>query len=106
VTETVVQSPARKRAFLRSDRVRLVLILPAVAALVWLIPESPWRGPILMILLGLPLLFGLVPKNWLYGMRSWRTMFSSDEVWYIQNRITGAAMILAGLVWMVVVARR
>lgn len=54
-----------------------------------------------MILLGLPLLFGLVPKNWLYGLRTPRTLRSSDETWYIQNRITGAAMLVIGIVWLV-----
>jgi hypothetical protein len=86
--------------------VRLVVIFAAVGALLWVIPQSPWRGPILMVLLGLPLAFGLVPRNWFYGMRTPRTMFSSDEVWYIQNRITGIAMVFSGLVWIVVVARR
>jgi hypothetical protein len=88
-----------------SARVRLLLILPAVAAVVWLIPESPTKGPTLMILLGLPLIFGLVPKNWLYGLRTLRTLRSSDEVWYIQNKITGVAMLAVGLVWLVMVLR-
>jgi hypothetical protein len=53
-------------------------------------------------LLGLPLAFALVPKNWLYGLRTPRTMWSSDDVWYIQNRITGIAMIAIGSVWLAV----
>jgi hypothetical protein len=86
--------------------VRSSLILLAVAALVWLIPESPARTPVLLILLGLPLIFGWVPKNWLYGMRTPRTLFSSNEVWYMQNRITGIAMFVIGFVWLVIIVGR
>jgi SdpI/YhfL family protein len=89
-----------------SDRARLVVLLAVASALVFLIPASPAKGPLLMILLGLPLVFGLVPRNWLYGMRTPRTLFSSDEVWYIQNRITGVVMVAIGLVWVVVLASR
>lgn len=78
------------------DRFRLLWILPLAAALVWLLSEFATRGPILMILLGLPLVLGSVPKNWLYGLRTSRTLRSSDEVWYIQNLITGAAMVAGG----------
>jgi hypothetical protein len=86
-----------KHALGMSDRGRLVVLLAIASALVWFIPESPAKLPLLMILLGLPLVFGLVPKNWLYGMRSPRTMFWSDDVWYTQNRITGVAMLSFGL---------
>jgi hypothetical protein len=92
------------RRLLSSPRMRLLLIVLTVVAIVWLIPESPAKGPMALIVLGLPLLFGLVPKNWFYGLRTSRTM-SSDESWYIQNRITGVAMLLIGVVWLVRVLR-
>ncbi|MEQ1910272.1 MAG: SdpI family protein [Vicinamibacterales bacterium] len=88
------------------NRSRLLWILPLAAALVWFLSESAVKGPMLMILLGLPLVLGLVPKNWLYGLRTPRTLRSSDEVWYIQNRITGVAMVAGGLVWLAVLAVR
>lgn len=96
----------QKQATAKSNRLRLLLILPAVAALIWLVPESSIRGPVLLVLLGVPLLFGWVPKNWLYGMRTLRTLRSSDEIWYIQNRITGVAMCAIGLVWLVIIGFR
>jgi hypothetical protein len=67
--------------------------------------RSPIVVPMLMIALGLPLAFRLVPRNRLYGMRS-RRAFSSEESWYIQNVITGVALVLAGTVWLVVLAVR
>ena len=83
-----------------SSRLRLLLILPAVAALVWFVPDSPSKGPILMIALGVPLALRLVPRNWLYGLRVPATLTSSDEVWYRQNRIAGVTMVLIGVIWL------
>jgi hypothetical protein len=95
-----------KRGLGTWDRVRRLALLAAASALVWFVPDSPAKGATLMILLGIPLVLGLVPKNWLYGMRTPRTLFSSDDVWYMQNRITGVAMVAIGLVWAVVLATR
>jgi hypothetical protein len=67
--------------------------------------RSPKVVPMLMIALGLPLALRLVPRNRLYGMRS-RRSFSSEESWYIQNVITGVALVLAGTVWLIVIAAR
>jgi hypothetical protein len=78
-----------------------------VAVIVWFVPGSaPARNPVVLILLGIPLIFRLVPRNWLYGMRTPRTMWSSPETWYIQNQITGIALLVAGLVWLAVVTIR
>ena len=78
------------RRMLASSKVRL-----------WLVPEkAAWAKPALLIALGLPLIFRLVPKNWLYGMRTPYTLRGSDETWYRQNLISGVALVLVGAVWL------
>ena len=88
------------RAAWASNRVRVVLMLTLATAIVWIVPESPRRSPIVLVALGVPLLLRLVPRNPLYGLRTPYTC-SKDEAWYIQNAISGGAMILVGLVWLV-----
>ena len=72
----------------------------------WILPKNETTGPILLIALGLPLIFRLVPRNWLYGTRTLRTLRGPEETWYRQNIITGVAMVLIGVIWGVVVAAR
>ncbi len=55
--------------------------------------------PLILIVVSLPLAFGLVPRNRLYGFRLPSTM-TSDAVWYRANRIFAIAMIAAGLLWL------
>jgi hypothetical protein len=50
--------------------------------------------------------FRLVPRNYLYGWRTPRTLFTTEEVWYRQNVIGGIVMILVGVVWLAVVTVR
>ena len=90
----------------RSKPLRLVVALAYATAFVWLIPRTPAATPLLMIALGTPLVFRLVPRNWLYGMRTPLTMRGAEETWYRQNTITGVAMIVVGVVWLVVLAAR
>jgi uncharacterized membrane protein len=56
-------------------------------------------APVVIIAVSLPLVFNLIPPNWLYGFRTARTM-SSEEVWYPANRVAGMAMAFAGVVWL------
>lgn len=70
------------------------------------LPRTDASGPLVMIALGVPLIFRLVPRNWLYGTRSFRTLFGTEETWYRQNVITGVAMVLIGIVWLGVIATR
>ncbi len=74
------------------------------AGLLWL----PVRlaAPVLLILVSLPLLFRLVPRNLMYGWRTPRTLLTTEEVWYRQNVIAGAVMVLAGVVWLAALAMR
>jgi hypothetical protein len=70
------------------------------------LPRTEASGPLIMIALGLPLIFRLIPRNWIYGTRSLRTLFGTEETWYRQNVITGVAMVLIGIVWLGVIAVR
>lgn len=54
--------------------------------------------PVLFILLAIPLVFGIVPRNYFYGFRSRRTL-KSDAIWYPANRVSGVLLALAGLAW-------
>jgi hypothetical protein len=78
----------------------------AAGLIVWFVPEStPTRNPILLIVLACPLIFGLVPRNWFYGLRTPYTM-ASDARWYPQNVISGIALLLWGVGWLVMVLLR
>src|SRR5689334_4549643 len=54
-------------------------------------------GGLLFILLGLPLKYEKVLRNWFYGFRTRKTL-SNDEIWYAVNRLTGIDMIRTGAV--------
>ena len=75
-----------------------------VAVVIWTVPRA-LAVPVVFIALGLPLIFRLVPKNPLYGLRTPRT-FTNDQTWFRQNAITGAAITLVGVVWLGVIALR
>src|SRR5688572_25751065 len=89
-----------------SKLLRLAVALAYPLLLWWIVPKNETTGPILLIALGLPLIFRLVPRNWLYGTRTLRTLRGPEETWYRQNLITGVAMVLIGVIWSVVVAAR
>ena len=103
---TDVRLESNRMSYASSPRLRLAIAVIGAAILVWTLPESRVRGPILLIVLGVPLIFRLVPRNWLYGMRTPRTMWTTEETWYRQNIITGVAMVGVGVVWLGVLALR
>ena len=96
--ETTPRSP--------STYVGLAVALGYASLVVWLALKTDIAGPLLMVALGLPLVFRLVPRNWLYGTRTWRTLRGTEETWYRQNVITGVVMVIVGVVWSVVLATR
>ncbi len=51
---------------------------------------------LLFVALGIPLFIRVVPPNPLYGFRTPRTI-SDAAIWYPVNRVTGAWMIMAGV---------
>ncbi len=56
--------------------------------------------PLVIIVLSIPMILGKVPRNSLYGFRTAYTL-SSDEVWYRANKISGIALLIAGVVWLI-----
>ena len=91
---------------LASDQIRLVLCLLYAAAVVWWMPRTDAAVPLLLIALGWPLVFRLVPRNWLYGMRTPRTLRGTEDTWYRQNVITGVVLVLVGAIWLGILATR
>jgi hypothetical protein len=76
-----------------------------VGLILWFVPESVrTRNPIVLIIVALPMILGLLPRNWLYGVRT-RYSMSSEGAWYRQNVIGGMALLLWGLVWLVMAIR-
>jgi uncharacterized membrane protein len=56
-----------------------------------------WAGMSgLMCLIAVPLIKSKVPRNYVYGFRTEKTL-KSDRVWYEANRFAGRAMFMAGL---------
>lgn len=54
--------------------------------------------PATIILLSIPLLLNIVPRNWMYGVRTRETM-ASDAAWEAGNRLGAIALIGAAVVW-------
>ncbi|MGC8667416.1 MAG: SdpI family protein [Chthonomonadales bacterium] len=52
-------------------------------------------GGTLILILGIPLTLGRIPRNGIYGFRTAKTL-ASDEAWYPANRFAGGQMIRAG----------
>src|SRR6478735_1279884 len=60
---------------------------------------NPFFVPAVIIVLAIPMVLGIVPRNGLYGFRTGYTM-SSDNVWRHANKIGGIALLVAGLFWL------
>jgi uncharacterized membrane protein len=54
--------------------------------------------PLTIVVLAIPLILQKVPRNGFYGFRTPLTM-SSDEIWYYANKISGIALVAAGIFW-------
>ena len=62
-----------------------------------------FREPILLILVALVMISNVLPRNWVFGVRTKETM-ASDTAWVAGNRIGGLAMIGASVVWLLAAA--
>ncbi|MBN2385220.1 SdpI family protein [bacterium] len=61
--------------------------------------EQPFAIPaIILFVIALPLLFGLIPRNRIYGVRAPRTL-SCDNIWYPVNRYAALAMMIASCIY-------
>ena len=65
--------------------------------------SQPFFVPAVIILVvSLPLILGLIPRNRAYGVRTRKTL-SDDRTWYSVNRL-GGGMILAASIFYLIVA--
>jgi uncharacterized membrane protein len=60
---------------------------------------------VLLVVVALPLVLGLLPRNRLYGVRTPKTL-SDDRVWYRVNRVAGLALLSSSGVYGAVAALR
>jgi len=56
--------------------------------------------PFILIVLSIPLILGLVPKNRFFGFSIPVFTRSSDAIWYYANRVGGIAYVIAGAFWL------
>ena len=71
-------------------------------SIVRLSPDQPFAIPsVLFIILSLPLVFRLIPRNGWYGFRTKRTL-EDDAAWYDVNNFLGRALIKSGLIYITV----
>ncbi len=64
--------------------------------------SQPFFVPaVLFILLAIPLILGLMPRNWGYGIRTRKTL-SDDRSWYPANRFGGWAILVSSVIYLVV----
>lgn len=59
--------------------------------------------PVTIILVCIPLILGMIPRNGIYGVRT-RAAMASDAAWYAVNRSGGIVLIGASAVWLVAAA--
>jgi hypothetical protein len=52
--------------------------------------------PLLLAIVGLPLAFGIVPPNGVYGVRTARTL-GSESIWYSANASAGLTAVVLGV---------
>jgi uncharacterized membrane protein len=62
--------------------------------------SQPFAVPaLLLFIVALPLIFGVIPRNRLYGFRTRKTL-SDDVIWYSVNRFTGIAIVIASAIYL------
>ena len=89
-------TPARRRALV------FAAILVGIGAFAFaelrkpghMSPRTEAQKPTLLLLTSLPLMFGLVPPNRIYGFRTRRTL-ANRELWFRANRFSGWALFIA-----------
>ena len=61
--------------------------------------DQPFFIPSLLIsVLAIPLVFGLLPRNHWYGIRTAQTL-SDENTWYRSNRFGGCAFQISGVIY-------
>jgi uncharacterized membrane protein len=57
----------------------------------------------LILVLSLPLILGLIPRNRFYGVRTSKTL-SNDSIWYRANKFGGWALLVSSAIYLAVAA--
>ncbi len=66
--------------------------------------NQPFIVPaLLFFVLAIPLILGLLPRNWGYGIRTRKTL-SDDRVWYPANRFGGWLILFSSVIYLAVAA--
>jgi|SRR6266536_3015455 len=62
--------------------------------------RQPFFWPaILILLLAIPLILGLIPRNRAYGVRTSKTL-ADDRVWHHANRYGGRAFLVSSVIYL------
>ena len=62
--------------------------------------SSPFFIPtVIFLIVSIPLVLGVVPKNRWYGIRTVKTL-ADDQAWYSANRFGGLAFIVSNLIYL------
>ncbi len=56
---------------------------------------------VILLVLSIPLILGLVPRNWFYGIRTRETL-SNESVWRAANRWSGLGIFVSSLFYLMV----
>lgn len=68
--------------------------------------QQPFAPPALILLcLALPLIFGLVPPNRLYGIRTARTL-GDPRAWFLANRYAGLLFVFSSSLYLLLALLR
>ncbi|MGE5299493.1 MAG: SdpI family protein [Acidobacteriota bacterium] len=54
---------------------------------------------VIFVLISVPLVLGMVPRNRFYGIRTKKTL-SDDRVWYAVNKLGGRLIIFSSLIYL------
>ena len=64
--------------------------------------NQPFAAPALLLFIAaVPLLFGLIPRNRFYGVRTTKTM-SDEKIWYAVNRLAALAVMAGSIIYTLV----
>jgi len=67
--------------------------------------SQPFAVPaLLLFIVALPLVFGAIPRNRVYGFRTRKTL-SDDAVWFPVNRVAGLALIAGSAIYWAVASK-